>query len=180
MILIDFTDWKWAIRALAVAGVLWASVGCSREPKQKSLTAIAYNYGEQAFGHVLVNGKWAGPVLSEVEPGGVTGGGSICCVKIEKGAKTARVTIQYIDGDYIVDAPIEQPWPPDGYGHYLAIHVLPGRTVQLSISSSLPFPRMDLLKSQLNALGIQNYVIENPHMWDLGPETNVDYSEISR
>lgn len=166
--------WKSILRTVVALSALWAGAGCSREPEQKSLTAVAYNYSETSFGRILVNGKWASPPLEKVKDGVVQGGASICCVRVDKDAKTARVKVTFIDGDYIVDAPIEQPWPPKGYGHYLAIHVLPKREVKLSVMVGYPAPRFDLLQTRFKALEISGYTIDNADMWDQGPEQYVD------
>jgi len=161
------------VRWVVIASALLVCGGCSREPKQQSLTAVAYNYSETSFGSADVNGKWASAPLESVKPGDVNGGGSICCVKVEDNAKTARIRIEFIDGEYVGDVPIQQPWPPSGYERYLVIHVLPDRQVKLVVSAGRPWPRLDLLKARLNELEISDYTISSPDMWELGPELYV-------
>ncbi|MGH8084517.1 MAG: hypothetical protein ACREPV_04505 [Lysobacter sp.] len=153
---------------LMLAFSLLSAAACAQEPETASLTAVAFSYGE-AHAKVLVNGEWAGGGNNSVEYGDVLGGGHICCIDIPKGAKTAIVEVQTgVDKWYVVEAEIEQPWPE--YMHYAAVHVLPGRHVVISIMGSSPAPRKDLLVEQLDEMGISDFKVLDPHMWDSGPE----------
>lgn len=135
-----------------------------------SLTAVTYNYGAEATNRVMVNGKWAGSRTERVEPGDATGGSSICCVSVPYGAESAEVEILFGDGWYKTEAVIEQPWPPQGWGRYLYIHVLPERKVVLAVTASRGWRRRDILERHLKDLGIEDYQIKSPHLWVDGPD----------
>lgn len=101
--------------------------------------------------------------------GGVIGEGGICCVRLERGAQTARVKVEYgLTEVFEVDAPIEQPWPESP--HYLAVHLLPGRKVVVELSTLRTLPRSDLLIARLKDVGKWPVEIQSPHAWHAGPE----------
>lgn len=159
-------------RSLAgAAAVLLSLSACAAEPKSANLSAVTYTYDE-AYSDLKVNGKWAGAGSNSVKPGGVSGGGSICCVQIPVGAKEATVDVQTgVKDSYTVEARIEQPWTR--YPHYAVVHLLPGRMVVIEITALEPAPRIDLLQLSLEAQGLSQFTIAAPHMWNSGPEESV-------
>lgn len=155
-------------RSTALAALTLVASACAQEPEMASLTAITYNYAE-GYAIVRVNGQWAGGGAASMEPGDVTGGGGICCIDIPVGSETATVEIQTdVDEKVVTQARVEQPWP-EGW-HYAAVHMLPGRSVVIEITGSHPSPRTDLLKESLKAIGVTEYIIQAPYIWDSGPQ----------
>lgn len=155
-------------RSAAVVALTLSSSACTQEPETASLTAVTFNYAE-GYAIVRVNGQWAGGGAESMEPGNVTGGGGICCIDIPVGAGTATVEIQTgVDEKVVTQARIEQPWP-EGW-HYAAVHMLPGRSVVIEVTRSNPAPRADLLRESLEAIGVTEYTIQVPYVWDLGPQ----------
>lgn len=152
---------------MLIIALMLSLAACAREPETISLTAITYSYGE-AYADLRVNGQWAGKGANSVKPGDVTGGASICCIEIVENAKTATVTVQTgLNKQYVTEASIEQPWTQ--YPHYATVHLLPGRKVVIEITALEPAPRIDLLVSSLKAIGLNEYHIQAPHMWNSGP-----------
>lgn len=142
-----------------------------RKKNTVAVTASTYTY-EEAHSLVYLNDHWAGSGSNNVVLGDASGGGGICCVRLKRGAKTARVKIEYgLTEVFEVDAPIEQPWPE--YPHYLAIHILPGRKVVIELSTLWTSPRSDLLTARLKEIGKWPVEIQAPHAWHAGPELPV-------
>lgn len=154
--------------------LLSVSLGaCAREPETVGLTAVSFNYSEEGFLVIKVNGKWAGSTGWPVEPGDVTGGGSLCCIELVRGAKTATVEVDIGDGKpYVIEAPIEQPWT--SLPHSAVIHVLPGRKAVISIAAGTGSPRSDLLKKRLQEMDIHGVEILDPEVWQTGPDRDVN------
>lgn len=155
---------------LALVLACFVSFACAQDQETVSLTAVTYNYGE-AYSMLRINGEWAGAGSDSVAPGDFTGGGRLCCIDLPVGAKTATVEVQLAAEKYVTQAKIEQPWP-SGH-HYAVVHLMPGRKVVISITASSPAPRIDLLNEALKSVGIVDYTIQAPYLWDSGPEQRI-------
>lgn len=139
------------------ATLLAALSACSAvEPQQVSLTGIVYNYSEDALVYVRVNGQGVGRA-SEAKPGGVMGGGGMCCFELPENAKQVEVQVKPAGLDsYTTTATIEKWWPD--LAHYGVVHVLPGRKVVIEVRAVGTWPREDLMDAQLKALHIKKVV----------------------
>ena len=154
------------------------SVGISAcgagEPQSVGLTEIAYNYSQESFAWVKVNGKTVGTALEAVVPGAVGGGGSMCCFMLPVGTKQVEVYFEPAEGDgYTLTATIEKWWPD--LAHYGVVHILPGRKVVMQVTPSAPLPRKDLLEAQQRALGLPVGTLFQ--MWSAGPRERIDGKE---
>ena len=138
-------------------GLIWAGAGCSQasaERKVDGLTGVVFNYSDQAVAEVRVDGDLAGTGYEAVPPGGVTGGGSSCCMAMDPTRDTVRVTVVPALGEaYEVQARVEQPWPKGA--STVIVHMLPGRKVVIETTLGYGIAaREDLMETQLKALGI--------------------------
>ena len=141
--------------------------------QQVSLTGIVYNYSEDALVYVRVNGQGVGRA-SDAKPGGVMGGGGMCCFELPVGAKQVDVQVKPAGLDpYTTTATIEKWWPD--LAHYGVVHVLPGHKVVMQVTPSAPSPRKDLLEAQQRALGLPVEV--KFRMWSAGPIERIDGKE---
>ena len=144
-------------------GLIWAGAGCSQasaERKVDGLTGVVFNYSDEAIAEVRVDGELLGVGLEGVRPGGVMGGGRMCCMAMDPTRSTLPLQITPAIGPpYEVMALIEQPWPKDA--NTAIAHVLPGRKVVIETSLGYAIaPRQDLLEAQLETLGIPMEVDE--------------------
>lgn len=144
-------NWRLTIGALVLT--LGISACGAEEPKSVGLTGIVYNYSDEGYSWVKVNGKTAGTGLKKVAPGHVSGGGYMCCFDLPLGATKIEVFLQPSKTEgFTTTATIEKWWPD--LAHYGVVHILPGRKVVMEIRSVETWPRKDLLDAQLKALGI--------------------------
>ena len=136
-----------------------------------SLTGMVYNYSQEGYAWVKVNGVTAGSVLKKVAPGGVSGGASICCFELPVGATQVEVQVEPSIGEgFTTTATIEKWWPD--LAHYGVVHILPGRKVVMEVTPSAPLPRKDLLEAQQKAQGLPVKV--NFQIWAAGPIERTD------
>ncbi len=160
--------------ALITATLLATLTACSAvEPQKVSLTGIVYNYSPESIVDVRIDGQGVGHA-SKAQPGGVMGGGRICCFDLPVGAKQVEVRIEPAIGDgFTTTATIEKWWPD--LAHYGVVHVLPGHKVVMQVTPSAPSPRKDLLEAQQRALGLPVGVTFR--MWSAGPIERIDGKE---
>lgn len=152
-------------------GVLFGVAGCGAgEPKTVGVTGIVYNYTQDSFATVKINGKTVGTTARKVQPGDVSGGGVMCCFNLPIGATEIEVELESSSGDYKTIAQIEKWWPD--LAHYGVVHILPGRKVVMQVTPSAPSPRKDLLEAQQRALGMEVKTLFK--IWDAGPIERVD------
>lgn len=153
---------KHALAAFAALSV----VGCAGK-QVVTLSAVTYTY-EEGYSRALLNGQWAGAGSSSVALGDSSGGGVICCISLEKGARSATVHVRQGGEKFFeVESQVESPWPKSP--NYLSIHLLPGRSVVVELTTLSPAPRADLLKRRAQELGM-TVNVESPHMWNYGKE----------
>ena len=140
---------------IGVIALLLATTACSaKEPKTVGLTGVVFNYSQESYAWVKINGKTVGTVLESVEPGDIGGGGGMCCFKLPEGAKTVEVYFEPAEGDgFTLVATIEKWW--HDLAHYGVVHVLPGRKVVIEIRWVNSSPRKDLMDDQLKAIGLK-------------------------
>lgn len=130
----------------------------AKEPQTVSLTGMVYNYSQEGYAWIKVNGTTAGSALKKVAPGGVSGGGAICCFELPIGATQVEVQVEpSIGAGFTTTATIEKWWPD--LAHYGVLHILPGRKVVMEVRAVNTWPRKDLLDAQLKSTGI-NKVVE--------------------
>lgn len=135
------------------------------------MSAIVYNYSQEALIGVYIGGKEIGS-MDSVKPGDVTSGGTICCFRLPENATEVEVDVKLPKGQgYKTTAQIEKWWPD--LAHYGVVHILPGRKVVLEIRSVYTWPRKDLLDQQLKQLGIKPTVKFSGPMND-GPQERTD------
>ncbi|WP_084658886.1 DUF3304 domain-containing protein [Chitinimonas taiwanensis] len=129
--------------------------GCKAEPRMVGgMSGVAFNYSQESFSFVKVNGETIATGLRKAKIGDVEGGGSICCIALPLGAETAEVTLIPSKGEpFTVIASVEKWWP-DLAGNAI-VHVLPGRKVVIAVGSVNIFPRQDLMNSRINELGLK-------------------------
>lgn len=136
-------------------GLLGLISACSaNEPSGVSLTGMVYNYSQESYAWVKINGKTVGSAIKKVQPGSVSGGGGMCCFELPVGATTVQVQLEPSIGQGFTTTAIVEKWWPD-LAHYGVVHVLPGRKVVMEGRSVETWPRQDLMNSQLKALGIE-------------------------
>jgi hypothetical protein len=160
---------------LVLIGVLigLCMTGCdAREPQiVNGLTGIVYNYSQEGYVSVKINGKEVGSTAPKVKPGDVSGGGGMCCFSLPLGAKEIVVELEpSLSDGYKTTAQIEKWWPD--LAHYGVVHILPGRKVVMQVTPSAPSPRKDLLEAQQRALGIEVKTLFR--IWDAGPIERID------
>ena len=128
--------------------------GCtSKPPETVGVTGIVYNYSQESYALVKVNGKTVGTALEKVPYGDVGGGGGMCCFQLPVGATEAEVFLDLaLEDGVTVTATIEKWWPD--LAHYGVVHILPGRKVVIEIRSVYVWPRRDLLNSALKELSL--------------------------
>jgi len=148
--------------------------GCNaKEPVLvNGLTGIVYNYSQEGYVSVRINGKSISSAATKVEPGGVSSGGFVCCFQLPVGAKEIEVELEpsLTDG-FKTTAKIEKWWPD--LAHYGVVHILPGRKVVIEVRSVYTWPRKDLMEKQLKLLGIKPVVNYTGPMND-GPVERTD------
>lgn len=168
----------WMVLTLS-CGLMWAGAGCSQtraEQKMDGLTGVVFNYSDEAIAEVRVEGELAGTGYEGVPPGGVTGGGSSCCMAMDPTRDTVWVTVvPALDEAYEVQAQVEQPWPKGA--STAIVHLLPGRKVVIETTLGYGIAaRRDLMENQLKALGIP---MEVDHTFGMlsGRNTYTEYME---
>jgi acylphosphatase len=156
-----------------LAILLLASINAcgAKEARKIGVSGVPYNYSDQTVLAVRVNGQSVSLVMKAVKPGGVSGGGVICCIDLPDGATDAQVEVDLGDSKYVTQAKIERWWPD--LASYAVIHVLPGRTVVIEVRSVDTWPRKDLLEQQLRLNGIKRAVTFNGPM-NIGPMERTD------
>lgn len=159
-------DIKQVERVLAILFAMSAA-GCVSK-QVVTVSAVTYTY-EEGYSRALVNGQWAGAGSRSVALGSSSGGAYVCCVRLERGAKSARVQVRQGGEKFFeVDAPIEEPWPQAP--NYLAVHLLPGRDVVVELASLRTRPRADLWQRSMSRQGRAIVPLDMPHAWNYGPE----------
>lgn len=163
------------IKVVWITATLLATLSaCSAvEPPQVSLTGIVYNYSEESIVDVRINGQGVGSA-DKAKPGGVMGGGGMCCFELPVGTKQIEVRLEPAIGDGFTTTATVEKWWPD-LAHYGVVHVLPGRKVVMQVTPSAPSPRKDLLEAQQRALGLPVEV--KFRMWSAGPIERIDGKE---
>lgn len=161
-----WTEIKQVKPVLVVLLALFA-VGCASK-QVVTVSAVTYTY-EEGYSRALLNGQWAGAGSGSVALGSSSGGAYVCCVRLERGAKSAKVQVRQGGEKFFeVDAPIEEPWPEAP--NYLAIHLLPGRDVVVELATLQTRPRADLWQRSMSRQGRKIVPIDLPHAWNYGPE----------
>ena len=157
---------------LALVMLLLAALSScgAKQPKLISISGIPYNYTDQTVFRVSVNGQGIRVLMDGVKPGGVSGGGVVCCIQVPEGASEALVEVDLGSAKYTTHAKIEKWWPD--LAHYAVVHVLPGKKVVMQITPSFPAPRKDLLEAQQKALGLPVQI--KFQTWSAGPIERVD------
>ncbi|MDR1995322.1 hypothetical protein [Azonexus sp.] len=145
---------KYISLLLAVTALITAS-GCkAKEPATVSLTGIVYNYSQEGYVSIKINGKSAGATVRKTEMGGVSGGSGVCCFDLPVGAKQVEIELEpSLSEGYKTTATIEKWWPD--LAHYGVVHILPGRKVVMEVRSVHTWPRKDLMESRFKELGIK-------------------------
>ena len=123
----------WALLALPL-------VGCGKEPETLSISATTFNYSQDYLIDVFVNQKAAASLIKPAKLGEVKGGGGfICCVSLSPAWRKVPVVVKLPNGiEYIVNAPIRQPWP--SVASYAVVYVLPDRRVMVEVVAGFPIP----------------------------------------
>lgn len=143
----------------------------AKEPSQISVSGIPYNYTDQTVFRVSVNGQGIRLLMDAVNPGGVSGGGVVCCIQIPVGATEAQVEVDLGSTKYTTRAKIEKWWPD--LAHYTVVHVLPGKKVVIEVRSVDTWPRQDLMDQQLTTVGLTKQVKFSGSM-NTGPMERAD------
>lgn len=158
-----------------ILGVLFIvnSAGCNAKDNQTvSLSGIVYNYSQEGYVSVKINGKSISSVLKKVMPGDVSGGAIVCCFSFPLNTKNIEVELEpSLSDSFKIIASVEKWWPD--LSHYAVVHVLPGRKVVIEIRSAYTWPRRDLLENQLKSLNIKKAVEYSGPMND-GPLERTD------
>lgn len=167
---------RFRIPTVAILLFLSPLPGCgqeSRDMKISGLSAITFNYSDEAIVSVRVDGELAGTGMEAARPGDLTSSGNACCISLNAGEHTLPVEIKPALADaYLVEAAVEHPVTK--YPHYGVVHVLPGRKVVIAVTATMPAPRLDLLNARLDELGIAKELSYPPHLMDAGPEYDIE------
>lgn len=164
---------KTIVRLLLGALALILSIaGCNaREPVSVGVTGIVYNYSQEGYARIKINGKIVGTTLKKVEPGAVSGGGGMCCFELPANAKQIEVELEpSLSDGFKTTATIEKWWPD--LAHYGVVHILPGRKVVMQVTPSAPRPRKDLLEARQQELGMERKILFD--YWSAGPVERID------
>lgn len=149
------------LAALLLVLTSLALTGCKKEPYM--LGIMGYNYTDRAIASFSVNGAWGANVELSTRTSG--GGGTMCCVALDRDTKTPF----WVDVEYKMDAleaypprrviepagpyktvrvEVKGPIPPDP--NYMEIHFYPDGHVEGAISGSDgPSPPRLKLESRL-------------------------------
>lgn len=135
--------------------VLLISSCQAQEPEMVGgITGKAYNYSQESFAFVKINGKTVSTALRKAKIGGVQGGGGMCCIALPLGVKTVDVTLDPSKGEAVtVKAPVEKWWPD--MANSAVVHILPGRKVVVEIKTAYTWPRRDLMEARIKELGLK-------------------------
>lgn len=152
---------------LFAAAVLIGTSGCeAKKPETVSLTGVVYNYSQEGYVSIKINGKSVGTTVRKIEIGGVSGGSGMCCFELPIGAKQIEVELEpSLSDGYKTTAIIEKWWPD--LAHYGVIHILPGRKIVMQVTPSAPRPRKDLLEVRQKELGLEPKITFD--YWSAGP-----------
>jgi len=139
----------------------WPLVGCGQsrsEGKMDGLTVVVFNYSQESFTTVWIEGSPERADWEAVRPGGYTGGGRACCSSFDPRLKNVELKIEPAEGEpYVIPAVVEQPWPKGA--NTLIVHILPQRKAVLEGSLGVEIgARSDLINSRLAELGIKKEV----------------------
>ncbi len=145
---------------IALLLLLLSMPGCrAREPETVALSGMVYNYSQEGYVRVKINGHLVGATAEKVDPGGVSGGGVTCWCRLPIGISQIEVELEPSTSDgYKTTATIEKWWPD--LAHYGVIHILPERKVVIEVRSVHTWPRKDLMENQLKFMGtkrVHNY-----------------------
>jgi hypothetical protein len=161
-----------AASCMAFLGLCVAGCNAKEPAVVNGLTGIVYNYSQEGYVSVKINGKAVGSTASKVQPGDVSGGGGMCCFSLPLDAGEVEVELEpSLSDGYKTIAQIEKWWPD--LAHYGVVHILPGRKVVMELRSVYTWPRRDLLESRLKALGI-NKIINYSGPMNEGPMERTD------
>lgn len=163
---------RWLRRWVGLTVLAVSASGCMASgPKSVGLTGIVYNYSEEGYSSVRIDGQMIGSRAPKVEPGNVSGGGSTCCFDLPVGVNEIEIFLKpSLSDGFTTTARIEKWWPD--LAHYAVVHILPGRKVVMQVTPSAPLPRKDLLEAQQRALGQEEKVLFR--MWSAGPIERID------
>lgn len=157
----------WLLSSVAIA----FCGACTAQPENISLTGVVYNYSQEGYVSVKINGKRVGSSAKKVEIGEVSGGGGACCFNLPAGAKEIEIELEpSVSNGYKTIAKIEKWWPD--LAHYGVVHILPGRKVVMQVIPSAPRPRKDLLEARQKELGLEQKVLFD--FWSSGPVERID------
>lgn len=154
-----FSTWPHPARCLALLVTAFACGCTSAEPKMVGgMTGVVYNYSQETFVLIKLNGKTVGTGTDKVKVGDVTGGGGgMCCTSMPLGATKAEVALTTAKGEMVtVTAPVEKWWPD--LAEYAVLHLLPGRKVVVEIRSTGVHARRDLQEVRIKELGLTKEV----------------------
>lgn len=168
-----FFNWPRTARCLALFFTTLACGCVSAGPKMiGGMTGGVFNYSQEGFASVELNGQTVGTAAKKTKIGGVTGGGGMCCIALPLGATTATVLLDPAKGEPVtVTAAVEKWWPDLAYD--AVVHILPGRKVVVSIGPRT-WPRKDLLDARIKELGLIREYDEPNALWTLGPLERTD------
>jgi len=156
---------------IALTVFFLGSACTAKEPEMVSLTGIVYNYSQEGYVSVKINGKSAGATAKKVEMGDVSGGGGVCCFNLAIGAQEVEIELEpSVSDGFKTTATIEKWWPD--LAHYGVVHILPGRKVVMQVTPSAPRPRKDLLEARQKELGLEKKVLFD--YWSAGPIERID------
>ncbi len=170
---------KWQVilnRRAYLHWIVWALLmtGCgAQEPKMVGgITGMAYNYSQESYAFVKINGKTVGGGVEKTKIGGATSSGGTCCIELPLGAKTVQVTLDPAKGEAVtVNAPVEKWWPD--MANSAVVHILPGRKVVVEVKTVYTWPRRDLIEARIKELGLKKEV-ELTGVYTNGPNVRSD------
>lgn len=155
----------------ALLGLCMAGCNAKEPAVVNGLTGIVYNYSQEGYVSIKINGKEVGTTARKVQLGDVSGGGGMCCFSLPLGAKEVEVELEpSLSDGYKTTAKIEKWWPD--LAHYGVVHILPGRKVVMQVTPSAPRPRKDLLEKRQEELGLEKKVLFD--YWSAGPIERID------
>lgn len=168
-----FFNWPRTARHLALFFTTLACGCVNAGPKMVGgMTGVVYNYSQEGFASVKLNGKTVGTVVNKAKIGDVTGGGGMCCNSMPLGATTTEITLITPKGEPVtVTAAVEKWWPD--LASSAIVHILPGRKVVVSIGTKT-WPRKDLLDARIKELGLAKEHDDPTDPWTLGPLRRAD------
>ncbi len=142
------------------------------------LTVVVFNYSQESFTTVWIEGSPERGVWEAVAPGDFTGGSRTCCSSFDPRLKNIELKIEPAEGvPYVIPAVVEQPWPKGA--NTLIVHILPGRKAVLETTLGVDITgRSDLINSRLAELGIKKEV-DMDYMMLARRHQYTEYTEIN-